>query len=36
METDFAEGDFIGDVKSNHEHASNPGEEDVGAGFHDV
>lgn len=36
MEINFAEGNFTGDVKAHHNHAGDPGEEDVGAGFHDV
>ena len=36
VEVDFFEGDLAGDVETHHNHAGDPGEEDVGAGFHDV
>jgi len=36
MEIDLAEGDFAGDVETHHNHAGDPGKENVGAGFHDV
>lgn len=36
MKIDFAEGNFAGDIEAHHDHAGDPGEENVSAGFHDV
>lgn len=36
MKINFAEGNFAGDIEAHHDHAGDPGEENVSAGFHDV
>lgn len=36
MKINFAERNFTCDINSHHDHAGDPGEEDVGAGFHDT
>lgn len=36
MKINFAERNFTCDINSHHDHAGDPGEEDVGAGFHDA
>ena len=36
MKVNFAERNFTCDINSHHNHAGDPSEENVGAGFHDV
>lgn len=36
MKINFAERNFTCDINSHHDHAGDPSEEDVGAGFHDA
>lgn len=36
MKINFAEGNFAGDIEAHHNHAGDPSEENVGAGFHDI
>lgn len=36
VEVDVAEGDLVGAIEAEHDHAGDPRKEDVGAGFHDA